>query len=213
MVTLSDSNVVEAKTILIATGSSPQKLDLPNAKQFEGKGISYCATCDGFFFRKKEVVVIGDSHEALQESLYLSNLVSKLTLVSPHSKLTDALSNEVKQTSNIEIVYNHKPINLIIEEDKLVGLQVIDLDTNKITDIACSGIFPYIKYNPATSFIDETILDVRGFIKVNENMTTAIDGIFAAGDCISKTLRQVVTACSDGAIAATSIIKYLKNPR
>lgn len=213
VISLANSNTLEAKAILIATGSSPQKLDLPNASQFESKGISYCATCDGFFFRKKDVIVIGDSHEALQESLYLSNLVNKLTILSTHKVLEDELKNQIELTSNIEVIYNHKPINLIIDNDKLSGLQIIDLDTNKISDINCAGIFPYIKFNPATSFVSETILDERGFIKVNESMATSIDGIYAAGDCVSKSLRQVVTACSDGAIAATSIIKYLKKPR
>ena len=212
-VTLADQTSYNGKAILIATGSKQRKLDLEKANEFEGKGISYCATCDGFFFRNKEVIVIGSNYQALEESLYLANLVSKLTIVNRNDSFDadDTLISSVSSNKKIDILYNSVPTSLIIEADKIVGLSINNINTNEKNDIPCVGIFPYISFNPGTDFVNKEILDEFGFIKTNPDMSTTIDGLFAAGDCISKDLRQVVTACSDGAIAATSIIKYLKN--
>ena len=194
-------NIYEAKTILIATGSKQRKLDLPNSSEFEGKGISYCATCDGFFFRNKPVVVIGDSSIAIEEAKYLSSLASKVTIISKNST----------PINGFDIKINSIPTSLIIKDNKLVGISIKNTDNLESEDIECNGIFPYISFNPSTDFVDESIIDEKGYIKVDANMASSIPYIFAAGDCINKNLRQVVTACSDGAIAATSIIKYLKN--
>ena len=212
-VTLADQTSYNGKAILIATGSKQRKLDLEKANEFEGKGISYCATCDGFFFRNKEVIVIGSNYQALEESLYLANLVSKLTIVNRNDSFDadDTLISSVSSNKKIDILYNSVPTSLIIEANKIVGLSINNINTNEKNDILCVGIFPYISFNPGTDFVNKGILDEFGFIKTNPDMSTTIDGLFAAGDCISKDLRQVVTACSDGAIAATSIIKYLKN--
>lgn len=212
-VTLADQTSYNGKAILIATGSKQRKLDLEKANEFEGKGISYCATCDGFFFRNKEVVVIGSNYQALEESLYLANLVSKLTIVNRNDSFDadDTLISSISSNEKIDILYNSVPTSLIIEANKIVGLSINNINTNEKNNIPCVGIFPYISFNPGTDFVNKEILDEFGFIKTNPDMSTTIDGLFAAGDCISKDLRQVVTACSDGAIAATSIIKYLKN--
>lgn len=194
-------NIYETKTILIATGSKQRKLDLPNALEYEGRGISYCATCDGFFFRNKPVIVIGDSSIAIEEAKYLSSLASKVTIISKNK-------NPIE---NIETKTDSIPTSLVIKDNKLVGLCIKNINTFESEEIECNGIFPYISFNPSTDFLDPNILDDKGYIKVNENMETTIQGLFAAGDCINKNLRQVVTACADGAVAATSIIKYLKN--
>ena len=194
-------NIYEAKTILIATGSKQRKLDLPNSSEFEGKGISYCATCDGFFFRNKPVVVIGDSSIAIEEAKYLSSLASKVTIISKNSTPINGFDTKI----------NSIPTSLIIKDNKLVGISIKNTDNLESEDIECNGIFPYISFNPSTDFVDESIIDEKGYIKVDANMASSIPYIFAAGDCINKNLRQVVTACSDGAIAATTIIKYLKN--
>ena len=210
---LANGETYNAKAILIATGSKQRKLDIPMSLEYEGKGISYCATCDGFFFKNKEVAVIGDNSQALEESLYLVNLVSKLTIINRHNSLTgEATLSEVVQSNNkIEIINSSIPTSLIIEDERIIGLSIMNLDTKENRNINCVGIFPYIDFNPGTDFLDSKILDDNGFIITNPDMSTAIEGIFAAGDCIQKQLRQVVTACSDGAIAATSIIKYIKN--
>lgn len=210
---LSKNGQLESKAILIATGSNPRKLDIPYANEFEGKGISYCATCDGFFFKNKNVVVIGNSNQALQESLYLSDLVSKLVILNNKDKLDadSSLINKINSIPNIEILNNVAPIELIIENNIIQGIRIKNIISGNESSIDCSGIFPYISYNPGTDFVDKKILDKNGFIIVNNDMSTSIKGIYAAGDCVSKQLKQVVTACADGAIAATSIIKYLKN--
>ena len=211
-VTLDNGQTYTGKAILIATGSKQRKLDIPNSQQFEGKGISYCATCDGFFFKNKEVAVIGSNNEAINESLYLSNLALKVTIINRYDKL-DCDSSQLEQlskTNNIEIINNTIAQELIITDDKITGLLVKDLNSNQTRSVECKGIFPYISFNPSTDFLDKAILDDNGFIITNSDMSTKLDGIYAAGDCISKNLRQVVTACSDGAIAATSIVKYIK---
>lgn len=212
-IALEHNNQLETKAILIATGSKPRKLDIPNSSEYEGKGISYCATCDGFFFKNKEVVVIGNNYQAIHESLYLSNLVSKLTIINNSDKfdVESSLLKQVAESNNIEIVYNSKPIELIINDNKIVGLKIKNIANNETSIINCFGIFPYISYNPGTDFVDKSILDKNGFIITNSDMSTNIKGLYAAGDCVSKNLRQIVTACADGALAATSIIKYLKN--
>lgn len=211
-VSLLNNDILKAKTVLIATGSKQRKLDIPNASEFEGKGISYCATCDGFFFRNKDVVVIGSSNQALNETLYLANLASKVTIVNKFDDIIDetSLKDLINKNEKIEVINKAIPTNLIIENNKIVALQIID-SSNTSRIIKCSGIFPYISFNPSTDFIDNQILDDDGFVITNNDMSTSIPGIYAAGDCIKKDLRQVVTACSDGAVAATSIIKYLKN--
>lgn len=209
----SNNEIYSGKAILIATGSKQRKLDLENADKFEGNGISYCATCDGFFFRNKQVVVIGNNNQALQESLYLSSLVSKLIIVNRNEILNadDNLIDSVTNNEKITIINNAIATNLIINEEKITGLTIKDIKTNQNTNIECVGIFPYISFNPSTDFVDSSILDDKGYIITDVNMVTKIDGIFAAGDCIQKQLRQIVTACADGAIAASSIIKYIKS--
>lgn len=198
---VTSNNEYEAKAILIATGSKQRKLDLPNALEYEGKGISYCATCDGFFFKNKPVVVIGDSSIAIEEAKYLSSLASKVTIISRNENKIDGIDTK---TSCV-------PTSIVINEGKITGLTIQNINTKQSEDIECNGIFPYISFNPSTDFVDKTVLNDKGYIKTNPDMSTNIDGLFAAGDCIEKDLRQIVTAASDGAIAATSIIRYLKN--
>lgn len=193
-------NEYETKTILITTGSKQRKLDLPNALEYEGKGISYCATCDGFFFKNKPVVVIGDSSIAIEEAKYLSSLASKVTIVSRNTNVIE----------NIETKTNSVPINIIVKDNKIVGLTIQNINTKQTEDIECNGIFPYISFNPSTDFVSKELLNDKGYIKTKPNMSTDVEHMFAAGDCIEKDLRQIVTAAADGAIAATSIIKYIK---
>ena len=211
-VNLDNNEQYIGKSILIATGSKQRKLDIENAKEFEGRGISYCATCDGFFFKNKEVVVIGNNNEALNETLYLTNLVSKLTIINRQNSLNadSSLIEQLTTNPKVSIINDSIPEKIIIEDEKIKGLSIKNISTNETSIINCVGIFPYISFNPGTDFVDSSILDDKGFIKANKDMSTSLDGIFAAGDCIQKDLRQVVTACADGALAATSIIKYIK---
>jgi len=210
-VILSNDSEYSARAIIIATGTKERPLDLPRADEFTGRGISYCAVCDGFFYRNKDLVIVGGGNSALEESLYLSSIANHISIIVRRDVLrADAtVVDKVNKNEKIEIIYKHLPEELIIEDNMIKGMKIKNVDTGEIKEIPCSGIFPYIGADPCTSFVDKAILNEAGYIIVDNNMATAIEGIYAAGDCTVKDLRQVVTACNDGAIAANSIIKYL----
>ncbi|MBQ6334091.1 MAG: thioredoxin-disulfide reductase [Erysipelotrichaceae bacterium] len=211
-VVLSDGREFEAGALIIATGTKERTLDLPRADEFTGRGISYCAVCDGFFYRNKEIAIIGGGNSALEEALYLASLAAKVTIIIRRDvfRADASVIDRVKANEKIEIITKHVPNALVIEDDRISGLQIRNVDTDETMVVPCKGIFPYIGADPCTDFVDPAILDDKGYIIANNDMSTAIEGIYAAGDCIRKDLRQVVTACNDGAIAANSIIKYLK---
>lgn len=210
--TLKNGDTLNTKTVIVASGTKERELDLPYAKEFTGRGISYCAVCDGFFYRKKDVVIIGGGNSALEEALYLSDLCNLVTIVIRRDtfRAEESIVDKVKANEKIKIIYKHLPEELIIENDLITGIKLRNVDTNEIIDVKCSGIFPYIGADPCSDFLDKSILNDKGYIIVNPDMSTAIKGIYAAGDVINKELRQVITACNDGAIAANSISKYLR---
>ncbi len=209
---LSDGRSFKAKAVIVATGTNERQLQVKDADKYTGRGISYCAVCDGAFYKDKDVVVIGGGNSALEEALYLTELVSKITIVIRRDvfRAEESIVDKIKNNPKIEIVTKSVPHELITEENTVKGLTVRNVETGELRDIPCSGIFPYIGADPATSFLPESILNENGYIKAKEDMSTDIDGIFAAGDVIVKNLRQVVTACGDGAVAANSVIKYLQ---
>lgn len=210
---LNDGTSYEARAIIIATGTREKTLDLPQSDKYVGRGISYCAVCDGFFYRNKQVVVIGGGNSALEEALYLASIVEKITIVIRRDEFRadKSLVERILENPKIEVIYKHLPESLAIEGDKIVGINIKNVETNEISKIPCKGIFPYIGADPETSFLNKELLNDKGYLIVNKNMETKEPGIYGAGDCIEKDLRQIVTACNDGAIAANSAIKYLKN--
>ena len=200
------------KAVIVATGTKERMLDLPHANELIGKGISYCAVCDGAFYKNKEVVVIGGGNSALEEAIYLTKLVDKVTIIIRRDQFRadDLVVDHVKENPKIEIITKSVPHNIVTNDGKVAGLEIKNVDTDEISLVKCEGIFPYIGADPATSFLkDFNILDENGYIIVNENMETAVEGIYAAGDVTKKQLRQVVTATNDGAIAANSVSRYL----
>ena len=209
---MADGSEYCAKTLIVATGTKERMLDLPEADRFTGQGISYCAVCDGFFYRKKNVVVIGGGNSALEESLYLASLAEKVTIIMRRDvfRAEANIVDKVKANEKIEVITKVVPEALRIENDRITGLQIKNVETGETCTIDCAGIFPYIGADPCTDFLDAAVLDDKGYVIVDKNMETCVKGIYAAGDCIVKDLRQVVTACNDGAIAASSIIKALK---
>ena len=211
-VTLADGRTFEAGALVIATGTKERMLDLPRADEFTGKGISYCAVCDGFFYRNKEIAVIGGGNSALEEALYLASLAAKVTIIIRRDvfRAEAGIVDKVKANEKIEIITRHVPDSLQIEDERITGLNVRSVDDGSIMTVPCKGIFPYIGADPCTQLLDPSLLDENGYVIVDEDMSTSLPGIYAAGDCIRKDLRQVVTACNDGAIAANSIIRYLK---
>ncbi|MBO4358255.1 MAG: thioredoxin-disulfide reductase [Erysipelotrichaceae bacterium] len=211
-VILKNGNEYEAPYVIVATGTKERMLDVPHAEEYTGRGISYCAVCDGFFYRNRKVAVIGGGNSALEESLYLASLAEKVTIIIRRDvfRAEAGLVGRIRNNDRIDVIVKHLPDSLRIEDGKITGLVIKDTESGELETIECDGIFPYIGADPCTEFLDSSLLDENGYIIVNEDMSTNIDGIYAAGDCTRKRLRQVVTACSDGAIAASSIAGRMK---
>ena len=200
-----DKSSYSAKAIIIATGLQNRKLDLPLENELIGKGISYCATCDGSFYKDKDVAVVGGGNTALEDALYLSNICNKIYLI--HRRDTfraDAITvDKVLKKDNIEILYNSN-ITKINGTNHLESIEV----NNNILNI--DGLFIAIGQIPNINYLNNIVeTDDYGYIKSDESCHTNIDGIFVAGDIRNKSIRQLVTATSDGAIAATEAIKYI----
>lgn len=200
-----------ARNVIVATGASENRLKLERADEFTGRGISYCAVCDGFFYRKKDVVIIGGGNSALEEALYLANLCKSVTIIIRRDvfRADRSVIDKVLSSDKIKVIYKSLPEKLIIEDDMLKGLVIRNVDDGSLSKVECAGIFPYIGQSANTSFLDKSLLDKNGYMIVNPDMSTSIEGIYGAGDVIVKGLRQVVTAANDGAIAANSIISKL----
>ena len=202
---ITKNGTYEAKNIIVATGRTPKYLGLDNEKDYLGRGLSTCASCDGNFYKGEDVAVVGSGNSALQESLYLANIVNKVYLLhrGVNFKGDDALVEKVRNTQNIEIVdgVNIKKINEV--EGKI---ESVTLDNEKT--IKLKGVFIYIGYKPDTEMFKKLdITNINGDIIVSENFETEIDGLYAIGDCAKKGVYQLVTAASDGCIAVSDIEK------
>ncbi|MBR3660502.1 MAG: thioredoxin-disulfide reductase [Bacilli bacterium] len=207
-------NTYESKTIIIATGNSSRKLGIDKEEELVGRGVSYCATCDGAFFKNKDVAVIGGGNTALEDAIYLSNIASHVYIIHRNDafKAEDVLIKTIKEKNNIECIYNSN-ITKLNGEEKLESIEITNND-GTIKTINVSGIFIAIGRVPENEIFKNIItLDDSGYILAGENCHTNIQGIFVAGDARHKELRQLVTATSDGAIAATEAIKYLDNDK
>ena len=200
---ITTSNEYTAKKIILAMGRKPKYLGLDNERDLLGHGLSTCAMCDAFFYKDKDIAVVGSGTSALQESLYLSKIVNKIYLLNRNDsfKGEEMYINEVKSNPKIEIIYN---VNIKSFQEKDNKLESITLDNEKILKVA--GVFIYIGYRPATDFIDKKLLDAEGYIKVNDKFETSIKNVYAIGDIIKKDVYQLVTAASDGA----RVINYMK---
>jgi thioredoxin reductase (NADPH) len=205
-------NVYKTKAIILALGVKPRKLDLPNEEELIGKGISYCATCDGNFFKNKVVAVNGGGNAALEDALYLTDIAKKVYLIHRRDtfRAEDKTISMLKKKDNITFVLNSN-ITSINGKDHLESVEVTDNEGNKNV-IEVDGLFEAIGQIPENSnIIDELELDQFGYIITDENMHTNLPHIYAAGDIRQKTLRQLTTATADGSIAATEAIKDIAN--
>ncbi len=201
-----------AKTIIIATGAQPMKLGVKGEKEFVGRGVSYCAVCDGAFYKNKVVAVIGGGNSAIEEAMYLTKFASKVFVVHRRNELrADKIIQErAFKNKKIEFVWNNvvKEIN---GENTVNSVVLEDVKTGKQTDLTVDGVFPYIGIVPNTEdFNGQLMQDKKGFIITDETMATSINGVFAVGDVRNTPLRQVVTAVSDGAVGAVYAVKYLE---
>ena len=207
---ITTSNTYETKSIIIATGCGIKKLNLDNEDKFIGRGISYCATCDGAFYKGKEVAIVGGGNTALEDALYLSDIASKVYLIHRRDSFRgeDDYYEKLKLKDNVEFIFNSNVAKLF-GNDYLDAIEIIDKENNK-KNVSISGLFVAIGRIPENANFSKLIdINESGYVNANENCKTNIEGIFVAGDCRVKTLRQLVTATSDGAVAATEAIKYI----
>jgi len=208
-----DKNHYDALGVIVASGARERKLNVKGEAEFLGKGVSYCALCDGYFYKDKEVAVVGGGDSALEEALYLSKICKKVYLIHRRDifRGSKILQKKVMQTSNIQPILNS--IVLEIRGDKFVESVLIkDKVKDKEILIPLSGIFIYVGIEPNTDFLKGLInMDEKGFIITDENMATSHKGIFACGDCRKKSLYQIISACSEGATALNSLNNYLLN--
>ncbi|MGL5640260.1 MAG: thioredoxin-disulfide reductase [Mycoplasmoidaceae bacterium] len=208
-----DDQSIFGKTVIIATGMKERKVGVPGEEKFYGNGVSYCAICDGVLYRNKEVVVVGGGNSAFEESIYLSELASKVYLIHRTDKFRaeQKIIDKVKSISKIELITNTilKSIN---GEKQVTSVTVHHVLNKTDKDIKIDGVFIFIGYNPETSFIDKNIIDINeNFIVTNEDMETRTPGLFSIGDVNKKKFRQISTAVSDGTIAALNVKKYIEN--
>ena len=208
-----DEKTVEAKAIIIATGTEPKKLGVPGEKEFLGRGVSYCATCDGPFYKDKKVIVVGGGNAAIEEALFLTNFASTVTIIHRRGDVRADKIFELRARSNPKIFFLwNSELEKIEGADKVKSITVKNSKTGKKTTVSADGVFIYVGSTPNVSFLRGILKqDKDGFIITDEEMRTSAKGIFAAGDVRAKSLRQIVTATSDGATAADSAYKYLES--
>lgn len=202
-----------AKTIIIATGASPKKLEIRGEDEYIGKGVSYCAVCDGAFYKNKTVVVIGGGNAAVEEGIYLTKFAEKVYIMHRRDELrADKIIQErAFDNEKIEFIFDSIPLEIVGDSKKVNLIQYKNVKTGEIKTLNVDGVFPYIGFSPNTEFFNaQLVQDEFGFIRVDENMRTSEVGVFAAGDVRRTPLRQVITAVADGAIAGMSAVKYLE---
>ncbi len=204
-----------AKSIIIATGAQPQKLGVLGEKEFVGRGVSYCAVCDGAFYKDKIVAVVGGGNSAIEEAMYLTKFAKKVYVIHRRDKLrADKIIQErAFKNQKIEFIWN----SIVFEiqgENTVKSILLKDTQTDKISKLDVDGIFPYIGISPNTElFSGQLNQDKYGFIITDTTMATSVDGVYAIGDVRNTPLRQVVTAASDGAIGATYALRYIEQTK
>ena len=209
---ITNKNTYETKTVIIATGADNRKLGLDNETELVGKGVSYCATCDGNFYKGKDVAVVGGGNTALEDTLYLSDIAKTVYLIHRRDEFRgeDALIDTLKNKENVKFIYNSN-VTKLIANDKLEKIELTDKEGN-ITTKDVAGIFIAVGRVPENQNFAKLIdLNEAGYVIAKEDCLTKVPGIFVAGDNRVKEVRQLVTATSDGAVAACAAIKYLNN--
>ena len=216
MVVLDSNKSLTADTIIIATGAQAKWLGLESENKYNGRGVSACATCDGFFYRNKEVAVVGGGNTAVEEALYLSNICSKVTLIHRRDALRSEkiLQDRLFSKKNINIIWNNEVNEILGDENGVNALKLTSTKQNKTIIIKIEGVFIAIGHIPSTkAFKDVLEMDNEGYIIAQKPGTTItnLDGVFAAGDCVDKIYRQAVTAAGMGCMAALDAEKWIQN--
>ncbi len=210
-ITTEDGIVYEAGSVIVATGALPKELGLEREGKLRGRGVSYCATCDGAFYRGKTVVVVGGGDTAASDAVFLSKICKKVYLVHRRDALraSKAYLDPLNKAENVEFVWDSAVQN-ILGDEKVSGVEIKNIKTGTVSQLECSGIFIAVGAIPSTGLFEGTLtLNDRGYIDADETTKTNIPGVFAAGDVRAKPLRQIVTAVSDGAVASYMAEEFL----
>jgi thioredoxin reductase (NADPH) len=211
-VTAQSGQTVEARAVIVATGASARMLGVPGEQRLMGRGVSTCATCDGFFFRNRDVIVAGGGDSAMEEALYLANLARSVTVVHRRDQLRASKIMQQRAFANPKIgfVWN-TVIEAILGEGSVTGVRLLDVQTGEVAERAADGVFVAIGHTPNTAvFQGQLDLDARGYIVLRERTHTSVEGVFAAGDVHDHTYRQAITAAAFGCMAAMDAERWLQ---
>lgn len=203
-----------AKAVVIATGSDQRHLNVPGEEEFSGRGVSYCAVCDGAFFKGKDLIVVGGGDAAVEEGEYLTQLAAKVTVLVRRDELRaePIIQASAMKNDKMEFIYNTSVTEILGDDVKVNGVKTRNNQTGETGELAADGVFIYVGNVPMTkAFTNLDILDEQGWIKTDERMQTAVPGIYAIGDVRETPLRQVATAVGDGAIAGQQVYQYIKS--
>lgn len=209
----SDGEEIKGRTIILCLGAKPRRLGVPGEAEFMGRGVSYCAVCDGAFYQGKNIVVVGGGDSAVEDSVYLTHFASKVSIIHRRDKLRAQKIIQERALAHpiVDVHWNHV-VKMIGGEDMVDHVILENVLTQEQTKMPVDGVFILIGLDPNTRMLQGVInLDEQGYIVTDDNMRTNIPGVFAAGDVRHKLLRQIVTACADGAIAATAAERYLEH--
>ena len=205
-----NGNTITGDAIIVASGTAPTSLDIKGEKEFAGRGVSYCATCDGGFFKGKKVCVVGGGNTAIEDALYLERLAGEVHLI--HRRDEYRASKILVDKLNESKIIQHKSsvVDCIHGNNNVESIDIKNLKTGSVTNISINGVFMAVGQTPLSAMFDALEKDGHGYIVTDADMKTSIEGIFAAGDVTKKNVRQIVTACADGAVAAESALKFLR---
>ncbi len=212
-ITLEDNNQYEARSIILATGSNPTPLQIEGEDTYRGRGVSYCATCDGAFFRNEKLAVIGGGDSAIEEGIFLTKFADIVYVVHRRDQLRAAKVVQERAFANpkMKFVWNSVPVKIEGEERGVTSIHIKNVKTGEQSSLEVAGVFIYIGYNPNTAFLRGLVeLNENNYIITDDNMSSSSSGIFAAGDVRAKPLKQIATAVGDGAIAGVSAEKYIE---
>ena len=211
--TIDGEQTVQTKTLIIATGASAIQIGLKNEARLTGHGVSTCATCDGFFHKEKELIVVGGGDSAMEEATFLTKFADKVTVIHRRDKLraSKILQNRAMKNEKISFLWN-SVVEDILGDDMVTGVRVKNLVTGKVTEMPCAGVFVAIGHRPNTTlFSGQLDMDAKGYIRTTQGTATTVSGVFAAGDVQDSVYRQAVTAAGSGCMAAIDAERFLES--